>query len=129
MKRKRSDKSSDESLEALNAAGDELVMDDKKTLVKLVGYVLNPEHEHGKHKAAYFKSIGFTLENHEELANQLKFSLAGAILREESQWGTHYELDIEINLPNNQDKRTIVTAWIRPKGTKEIRLVTVIPPK
>jgi replicative DNA helicase len=95
---------------------------------KILGYLLNDNHEIGKHKAAFFKRFGFNitdidlfrasliLHSYEREIDQVK----------DSHFGTKYELKCKINTP---DKRNpcIVTVWIVENAGDIPRLVTAYP--
>jgi len=106
---------------------DKLVVNAKSIKDKLLKYALNPEHDVGKHKAAYFASIGFTSENWEELAEQLLFDPDEAEVTEENEYGVLYNQVIEVVLPDKKRTRRIKTAWINDVGTNQIRLTTCYP--
>ncbi len=109
------------------AKAKKLVMVPQNIKDKLLQYVLNPNHNEGKHKAAYFASIGFTQANWEELGSQLIFDPREASYTEETEFGTKYQLIIEISLPGNRGTAVVMTAWISLHDTNEIRLVTCYP--
>ncbi|TAE82235.1 MAG: hypothetical protein EAZ83_13110, partial [Oscillatoriales cyanobacterium] len=54
------------------------------SLQKLVGYCLNPEHSHGKHKARVFASVlGITANNAEVLRELIqKAAIEGEVVQE-----------------------------------------------
>lgn len=124
-KRKKSHKKS--ALPRAEKIAPELKLDHQNIKDKLLKYVLNPEHEIGKDKAKYFKSIGYTAENWKDLADQLKFDPEKATKRPETEFGQPYEQKITIELPDGKRTRIIVTGWMHLKGTKVIRLTTITP--
>ena len=72
-----------------------VVMDEKK----FTGYLLNPEHEKGKHKALVFdKVLGFNLSNYKQLMQAIKVGIAEyPITRTEAtSYGIQYGVDIPI---------------------------------
>ena len=109
------------------AKAKKLVMVPQNIKDKLLQYVLNPNHNEGRHKAAYFASIGFTQANWEELGSQLILDPQEASYTEETEFGTKYNLIIEICLPDNRGTAAVMTAWINLHGTNEIRIVTCYP--
>ena len=54
--------------------GDPAIVD----LQTLTGYCLNPDHPRGKHKARVFATVGFTMENADELQTALLKAAATA---------------------------------------------------
>lgn len=118
-------------VETSEAGFTELSLDLRSVNEKLQQYVSNEKHQEGQHKARVFKRLGFTIKNWQELAKQLVFDKEKATLKGTDQWGIRYEQTIEISTPeaSGLGKREILTAWIVPTGTSEVKLVTVIPPK
>jgi hypothetical protein len=55
--------------------GDAAIVD----IQKLTGYCLNSEHPRGKHNARVFATIGFTVDNAEELCAALRMAAATAM--------------------------------------------------
>ena len=39
---------------------------------KITGYLLSEKHPLGRYKAKFLKSLGFEIDNHEQLVDQLK---------------------------------------------------------
>ncbi len=103
--------------------------DDDSVKVKLLNYLLNEKHETGKEKAAYFKSLGFTKENWEELAIFLKFDKDLASSCEKNEWGQKYIQVIQINFDNMSKTRKLIAIWIHLKENREdkVKLVTLYP--
>lgn len=68
--------------------GDAAIVDQQK----LTGYCLNPEHPRGKHKARVFATLGFTVDNADELRTALlrAAATADAQLAEADQFGQRY---------------------------------------
>ena len=81
---------------------------------KLVSYVLNPEHEKGRHKARVFRSaLGFGTENWEDLRDQI---LNGVLSAEISKvatgtYGTRYAVPLLIE-GTNGETHEVTTGWI-----------------
>jgi len=73
---------------------------------------LSPSHLVGRHKAAFFRALGYTQENWKDLELDLR-----RFLREEAwekgatKYGIKYEIHGQINGPTGRSAR-IVTAWI-----------------
>ena len=92
---------------------------------KLRGYVLNPDHPRGKHKARVFaRALRLGTLDAEFLQKELlhaAFSPA-AVLREQDKYGQRYMLDFEIA---NAGERAIVrSGWIVLIGESAPRLTT-----
>jgi len=65
--------------------------------LKLDRYLLNPFHENGKHKAKWFKTaLGFTIQNRDLLAQQIKFDPDKAIFLRRCLHGWIYKQNIDI---------------------------------
>lgn len=95
---------------------------------KLYSYLLNPEHVDGGSKAKWFKeALGFTKENMDDLAKQIKFDPAKAIQTRVIPTGTQYNQTIEITGANGK-KIEVLFGWIK-NNDGVIRLVTPIPTK
>ena len=93
---------------------------------KLMEYLLNHNHSRGKDKAIFFeKALGFTKDNADDLAKQIVFDPAKAVLREVTPFGPTYRQVIPITGANG---RTIEVAfgWIR-NNDNVVRLTTAFP--
>jgi hypothetical protein len=98
---------------------------DKATidLGKLTGYVLNPGHPEGRHKARVFLSArGVAALDAAWLADAILAGLrqSEAILQGTTRWGALYRVDMEI--VRGQRCAAIRTAWLSTQ--EEARLVT-----
>lgn len=95
---------------------------------KLTRYLLNPEHPVGKTKADWFnKALGFTLDNLDDLAKQIRFDPTKAVQTEVTQFGTKYNQVITITGANGK-VIDVPFAWIR-NTDDVVRLVTGLPAK
>ena len=95
---------------------------------KLYRYLLDPEHPVGGSKAKWFEeALGFTKENLDDLAKQIKFDSAKAIQTRIIPTGIQYNQTIEI-IGANGKKIEVVFAWIK-NNDDVVRLVTAIPTK
>ena len=95
---------------------------------KLYSYLLNPEHVDGGPKAKWFKeALGFTRENMDDLAKQIKFDAAKAVKTGETPHGIKYNQIIEITGANGR-KIEVKFAWIK-NNDGVVRLVTAPPTK
>ena len=94
---------------------------------KIREYLLNPTHPIGGSKAAWFGSIGYTLDNWQELADDL-LQLARTtndFVAKPSQFGVKYEVSGEIGRPGYRPA-AVVSVWIAEEESSP-RLVTAYP--
>jgi hypothetical protein len=100
--------------------GDAAIVDRQK----LTEYCLNPEHPRGKHKARVFATLGFTLENADELRAALLRAAAsdGAQPAASDQYGDRYVLEFEIEGP--QAAGIVRSSWIVRRGESAPRLTS-----
>ena len=92
---------------------------------KLERYLLNPEHEVGRHKARVFASaLGIRQRDWEYLRDQLRAAVVDAPVGSvrETPWGALYELVLPVDGRNDQTRR-VVTVWL-VAGAEPPRLVT-----
>jgi hypothetical protein len=95
-------------------------------LRKLRGYLLNPSHLEGKHKARVFNSaLGFKQSDSTELAEAIRAELPyyPATTKEAGVWGQKYEVALPI-IGKNDRVVDVMTVWIVREGTLYPRLVT-----
>jgi len=96
---------------------------------KLEGYVLNPAHDEGKHKARVFKSaLGFGQSDWEELKRRILDELPyqEAIPQGEGLWGRKYRVILPI-VGLNASKAGVETVWIiRPKTDFPTLVTTLV---
>ena len=94
---------------------------------KLSDYLLSETHPVGRFKAAFFRSLGYTLNT----ANELEVDLL-ALLENEvtetvtSDYGTKYVVPGVLGR-GDYDDRLIVSVWIILAGEKAPRFVTAYP--
>ncbi|MEP7340897.1 MAG: DUF6883 domain-containing protein [Acidobacteriota bacterium] len=98
---------------------------------KLEGYVLNPDHDPGKHKARVFKSaLGFDQSNwdilQQRILDELPFHIAE--LKAEGLFGKQYDVVLPIKGPNQQIV-DVITGWIIRPETDFPSLVTALVAK
>lgn len=94
---------------------------------KVCDYLLNPKHPVGGTKAAWFASLGYTLENWQDLASDL-LRLAQTrdhFLAKPSPFGIKYEVTGEIGRPGHR-AADVVTVWIIEENDSP-RLITAYP--
>jgi hypothetical protein len=91
---------------------------------ELTGYCLNPEHPRGKHKARVFATLGFTVENADELrAALLRAAASGdAQPAASDQYGDRYVLEFEMEGP--QAGGIVRSTWIVRRGETVPRLTS-----
>lgn len=74
---------------------DEIVIDPRK----LTNYALDPENPKGKNKALMFaQHLGYTKDNYQPLLEQINQKVldAEAIPQNQDQYGTRYQVDLDI---------------------------------
>jgi hypothetical protein len=95
---------------------------------KLHGYLLSLSHPEGGAKARFYKSVGFTIDNDEELRIELLRIARTFDVVEISadEFGVKYA--VEGILIDKQDRGIpLLTVWVIDKGTDFPRLVTAYP--
>ncbi len=95
---------------------------------KLTRYLLNEAHPDGHDKAVWFrKALGFTKDNMDDLADQIKFDPNTARKTTLSDFGQKYNQVISI-VGSNGRTIDVTTAWII--GPDDIpKLITAVPTK
>ncbi|GAB2553932.1 DUF6883 domain-containing protein [Spirosoma areae] len=97
------------------------VIDDRK----LTGYVLNSEHEEGKHKAFVFRVVlGITVADAGELKNRILTEIKRnpASIGKEDKYGKRFA--VEFNWTRNDRTATVLTGWIIRNGETIPRLTS-----
>ena len=92
---------------------------------KLERYLLNPEHEVGRHKARVFASaLGIRQRDWEYLRDQLQTAVVDAAVGSvrETPWGRLYEVVVAVSGLNGERHR-VMTVWL-VAGEEPPRLVT-----
>ena len=93
---------------------------------KLQRYLLNPDHPVGRDKAKWFReALGFTQDNLDDLARQIKHDPATAVQTAITEHGTKFNQVIEI-VGANGKRIQVNFGWIR-NNDGIVRLVTGIP--
>jgi hypothetical protein len=93
---------------------------------KLEGYVLNLQHEVGRHKARVFASaLGIEQRDWEYLRDQAQTGIveASRASRRETQWGDLYEAVVDV-VGLNGETRPVMTVWLVESEDDPPRLVT-----
>lgn len=92
---------------------------------KFTQYALNPDKDPDKAKA-FEKALGYTVDNADELIEQIneKLSEYEAVEKGDRGWGMAYEVIMDISGPNGKTAK-VLTGWIDDKNNGEMRLTTV----
>lgn len=93
---------------------------------KLEGYLLNPEHEVGQHKARLFAAaLGIHRGDWEYLRDQLTAGILAAAVTSvrETSWGRLYEAILPVEGLNGETRR-VMTVWLIEPGEEVPRFVT-----
>lgn len=102
----------------------EIVIDPRK----LTHYALDPENPKGKNKALMFaQHLGYTKDNYQALLDQIyqKVLNAEAIAQSQDQYGTRYQIDLEIQGIEPEQLETVRTGWLIPENGQYARLTTL----
>ena len=97
------------------------------TEVKVRDYLLNPNHPVGGPKATWFASIGYTIDNWQDLADDL-LRLARTVddfVAKPSSFGVKYKVPGRIGRPGHCPA-DIITVWIVEENSLP-RLITAYP--
>jgi hypothetical protein len=94
---------------------------------KLRDYLLSPSHPVGKFKAAYFRTLGYTCGDWEQLEADIRIILGHDVqLREHTRYGQKFEVRGFITTPSLRTA-FIVTAWIILNNENIPRFITAYP--
>jgi hypothetical protein len=94
---------------------------------KIESYLLSSVHSVGRHKAAFFISLGYTQANWQTLEHDLRQLVTeNAKPAEKIKYGTKYEIRSSITGPDGRSA-AIVTAWIVRNGEDFPRFITAYP--
>ncbi len=108
----------------LREIADEILIDTRK----LTDYALDPDNPKGKDKAFMFqKHLGYTKENYQPLLDQIYAQAlnAEAIPQNTDQYGTRYQIDIEIQGIESEQIEIVRTGWLIAPNSKQARLATI----
>lgn len=91
---------------------------------KFLQYALNPEKSPDKARA-FETALGYTLENAEDLIQQIRENLPEFSAKEKGHngFGVRYEVVMELKGPNGKTAK-VLTAWIDDAKTGEMRLTS-----
>ncbi len=92
---------------------------------KLTDYLLSPTHPVGRHKAAYFAGLGFTITESEVLERELlRVADEGAVLETiPGEFGTKYIVEGEVQTPRG-GVVVLATVWLAESPDSPPRLIT-----
>jgi hypothetical protein len=95
---------------------------------KLQHYLLDIEHERGKSKAMVLLSFGYSPDNWQMLAHDLRRQHLTAEITavRETAYGTRYEIREQIITPTGRSLR-LCTIWQIDLGTDYPRFITLFP--
>ena len=95
---------------------------------KLRGYALNLQHESGRHKAAFFAQMGYSAENWERLAQDIRQQHLTQEVEpgQPSSFGEKYTITALLQGPVGAP-RWVTTVWIFRPGQDFAELVTIEP--
>ena len=91
---------------------------------KFTEYALNPTRDYDKAKA-FQLALGYTMENVDELIQQIheKLPQYDAVEKPDNGWGKRYEVKMNLKGPNRKTAN-VLTAWIDDKSSGEMRLIS-----
>lgn len=94
---------------------------------KVCDYLLNTSHPVGGPKAVWFLSLGYSMENWQLLADDLRHVAMSCddFVAKSSPYGVKYETRSEIAVPPHRNGR-VVAVWIVEANSRP-RLVTAYP--
>ena len=95
---------------------------------KLRDYALNPEHDLGQYKAAFFAQMGYTADDWEQLAHDIREQHLSqpAELGQPSPFGSKYTITASLQ-GSKGAPRQVTTVWIFRPGNDFAELVTIEP--
>jgi hypothetical protein len=94
---------------------------------KLQDYLLSQSHPIGRFKAAFFRSMGYSLDNLESLERDIRSLLSNEVEKsQETEYGKKFDVRGKICGPSGQ-RAEIVTVWIVLKGKDVPRFITSYP--
>jgi hypothetical protein len=95
---------------------------------KIVDYLLNPAHRYGASKARFFASFGFSADQWQVLAMELRVhGQTHEVTRlRETGFGPRYEVDGNLHAADGRSPR-VRTVWQLDHGTVAPRLISAYP--
>lgn len=75
----------------------------------------------------FAQHLGYTKDNYQSLLDQIsqKAPDAEAIPQSQDQYGTRYQIDLEIQGIEPEQIETVRTGWLIPENSKQARLITL----
>ena len=97
---------------------------------KIVAYLLSETHEDGRHKAAFFTRLGFSVAEWEVFAQALLAHAAAHTVASvlSTPHGDHYIVEGELETPSGE-RPFVRTVWAIDAGGEVPRLITAYPAK
>ena len=95
---------------------------------KLLGYLLNPDHPHGRHKARYMGRFGFSASDADQLRDALLAHCRSHEMTTVRQtgFGPRYAVEGQLLTPDGRNP-LVRTVWQMDKGEVAPRLITAYP--
>lgn len=94
---------------------------------KIRSYLLSADHPIGRHKARFFRHLGFRHSNWRELLAALRrFSGMEVSNKIETEFGDKFEIRGRLAGPEGRAAR-VVTVWMVETGERHARFVTAYP--
>ncbi|HEY5574547.1 MAG TPA: hypothetical protein VIK64_16110 [Anaerolineales bacterium] len=95
---------------------------------KLRDYALNPKHEVGKYKAAFFEEMGYTAENWQVLESDIRVQHLTQPVEagQPSPFGRKYTITARLKGPQGEP-RWVTTVWMIRLGKVWPELITIEP--
>ena len=95
---------------------------------KIREYLLSPSHPYGRHKVAFLKRFGFSVESSGVLVSALRAHAeqCDVVRVDETEFETRYIVEGQLRTPDGRAP-TVRVVWFIEKGDNRPRLVTVYP--
>ena len=96
--------------------------------VKLHGYLLSPSHPIGRLKAAFFRALGYSVEEWRQLETDLRTQHLSqdVTLEEQTRYGQKYSIHATLIGPSG-NSADVVSVWFVRTGEEVPRFVTAYP--
>lgn len=94
---------------------------------KLTDYALDLDNPKGRNKALMFREyLGYTRDNYQPLLEQIQTKALDteAIPQLTDEYGTRYQVDIEIQGIQQHQTENVRTGWLIPPNSQQARLIT-----
>lgn len=95
---------------------------------KVRDYLLSETHPVGRFKAAFFRSLGYSVDRWRELRDAIRsIALEGSAEAEEpNEYGQKYRVAGVLSGPSGREAN-VVTIWIVLHGEEAARFITAVP--